>query len=298
MSPINIKSSLCILFFSFALLTTGFYSAVHAQDIIRTSEPDHKQDPRWVYPLALLRMALSKTETEYGSYKIVVKGKMSRDRTLSQLTSGAINISWAPTSKQWEEKLLTVYLPLMKGLMGYRLLLINHNRQEEFSSIETIDQLKRLRAGVHAQWNITKALHHHHFSLVKGHNYQGLFAMLAYKRFDYFPRGINEIFNEYQTFSPAHPSISIESSKALYLALPLYFFVSPQEPRLADRIRDGLLAMYQDGSFGELFDHYNAAYIHNAKLSEREIFYLENPFIPPHPIYKQSEFWLNLDDFK
>ncbi|MCP4695081.1 MAG: hypothetical protein GY859_44045, partial [Desulfobacterales bacterium] len=129
-----------------------------ATEIIKFSKPHHEEDPRLAHPLELLKAALTKTEAKYGPWEIEFTFRMDRNRALKLLMNGELSVHDAPTQIAWEEKVLTVRVPIMKGLNGYRLFLINRDRLKEFSDIRSLEQLKKQRAGVGFQWSITKSL--------------------------------------------------------------------------------------------------------------------------------------------
>ena len=78
--------------------------------------------------------------------------------------------------------------------------------------------------------------------------------MLRVKRFDYMPRGVYESFYEQRTH--AGEGIAIEKTIFLHYHVPFYFFVSRDNPALADRIARGLGIALKDGSFDALFNSF------------------------------------------
>lgn len=78
-----------------------------------------------------------------------------------------------------------------------------------------------------------------------------LIDMLASKRFDYFPRGLHEVYSEQKI--AAEKNIVVEDSIMLHYPVPIYFFVNKNNVALANRIERGLRIAMQDGSFDELF---------------------------------------------
>jgi hypothetical protein len=88
-------------------------------------------------------------------------------------------------------------------------------------------------------------------SVIGSPAYLPLFKMLAAKRFDYFPRGLYEVWNEAKIH--ADLGLVIEKNIMLYYEAPFYFFVNKNNPQLADRIERGLKIAITDGSFEELF---------------------------------------------
>ena len=75
--------------------------------------------------------------------------------------------------------------------------------------------------------------------------------MPANKRFDYFPRGLYEVWGEQKV--NADKNLVIEDSLMLYYPAPIYFFVNKKNVALANRIERGLRIAMQDGSFDKLF---------------------------------------------
>lgn len=277
-------------------LILGFAHHSLANDIIRIIQAHSELDKRYIYSHALLHAILENTRGEHGDYEIqLVLTDTQRNRALVEILSGeTINVHVVPTKAEWEEKTIPIRIPVRKGLLGYRLFLIHKDKQETFSAIKELDELKSLRAGLRQQWSTTKAMQTLGFNVVTGSDYEGLFGMLATReRFDYFPRGVNEVFTEYKTRKDIHPEIRIEQNKALYLPLPTYIFVSPAFPSLAIRLEKGLQRIVEDGSFDVLFMEHHRDSICEANLAMRQIFYVDNPLLTPETPFHVKEFWLD-----
>lgn len=268
-----------------------------AIDLVRITKPHSEIDQRHVYNNTVLTEALKNTVDKYGDFEIeqTVHG-LSRDRALKELLSGQlINVHIVPTRQEWEEKTIPIRIPIVKGLLSYRLFFIKNQDVEKFSKVSSLDELKALRAGLGLQWSTTKAMQPQGFDIVTGDSYEGLFNMLSHRRFDYFPRGVNEIFEEAESRRTKYPDIVIEPSKALYLPQPTYLFVSPQYPKLAQRIKEGLEGMIQDGSFDKIFWKHHKNNITKAALNERTIFSIDNPELSPQTPWQNKKLWLDLD---
>jgi len=267
---------------------------VQAQDVIRIFQPHSALDQRHLYNNALLKLALEKTKPHYGNFDIVftLQGTQ-RNRALVEIMSGRrVNVHIVPTRPEWEEKTLPIRIPVLKGLLGYRLFLIKRHDIEKFGNIESLDQLKRLKAGLHQQWSTTEAMARLGFQIVTGSNYEGLFTMLMADRFDYFPRGVNEIFREYNERFHHLPDMVIEPRLALCLPQPTYIFVSKKSPRLAQRIEAGLHHMILDGSFERLFRAYHESSLEQAGLANRKIFRVDNPMLSKDTPLEDEALWI------
>ncbi len=283
-------------FLIFVLILGGTPCSLKGQEIvlINKGESFSKFDKRGVYPRKLLEQILKKTSAQYGPAMLKAEFTMSRKRVLKELELGTkIHVSDAATRTSWEERLIPIRIPIDKGLLGYRLFLINKTKQHLFSNISSIESLKKFRLGTGRQWSITPIFEHNGFNVKKGESYDSLFTMLEKSRFDYFPRGLNEIFTEYENRRSAHPKLHIENTLLLYVPLPHYFFVSPTKPGLADRILTGLNLMIHDKSFDKLFFKYYADDIEKGNLKGRKKFYLDNPTLSPETPLGRKELWLD-----
>ncbi|MGL1903763.1 MAG: transporter substrate-binding domain-containing protein [Fibrobacterales bacterium] len=280
------------LIFSLLVLT----QILHAQTIIKLAPGISKDDKRHVYSHRILKEALDATVTTHGKYLITyAKEPMSRGRALLLLKEGTtINVHEAPTRNEWEEAVLPVRVPIRKGLLGYRLFLINEKRVKEFANLSSIPQLKNLKAGSGTQWSITKVMKALNFELVTGSNYDGLFSMLDLDRFDYFPRGINEIYNELSAKQNTFPNMVIEPTKALYITTPTYLFVSPQYPKLAQRIKKGLDIIIDNGVFEFVFKKYLGGFLNKSNLQNRLIFTIDNPLLSKETPLNIEKYWIKL----
>ena len=92
------------------------------------------------------------------------------------------------------------------------------------------------------------------------------------------------------------PDLRIEETLAVYIPLPTFFFVSPNQPKLAERIKVGLEMMYADGSFDEIFYSYHMKMIADAKLGSRKIFPLANLTLPKEVPLDEARYWFKPGD--
>lgn len=284
---------LCIVF-----LNADNFASANDIDIIRIPQAKSKIDRRFQYPEHILFLALSASVDKYGPFEIVKTNLLgSRNRMLVELQKGTkINVHSAPTRPEWEEKAIPVMFPLMKGILNYRIFLIHKDNEDKFKKIETIDDLKVLKAGLGAQWSTTKALRKiGGFKIVTGNDYEGLFDMLISKRFDYFIRGMNEVFREYDERKDKYPQMMIEPDILIEIPQPWFFFVSPDYKRIAERIEYGLQKLKADGSFDKEFYKFHGESIKRANLANRKLFRIKNMLLTPQKIYEDSSYWLDIN---
>lgn len=282
-----------------------------ALDIVIANKPESDQDRRNDYSFDVLREALRKTEAKYGPFEfrladmVMQRASLLRsasnpafqgenDRLLFEIKRGElVNVAPLVTRPEWEKEALPVRIPVDMGLMSYRIFLINRQDQSKFSAITNLDELKHLRAGTGETWSTYRILQQQGFTQVPFNTYEGMFQMLAARRFDYITRGVNEAFLELHGRREKYPEMAIEESIALFVPSPRYFFVSPAHPRLAKRLEDGMKIMVRDGSLKQIFLHHYGQMVEETHFCQRRIFRVDNPLLSKETPLDKAEYWFN-----
>jgi ABC-type amino acid transport substrate-binding protein len=253
-----------------------------------------KTDVRQDYFVELLRLALEKSADSDGPFVLQTCNleMQFQDRGLRLLQRGeVINLAWTMTSIEREQQLLPIRIPLLKGLLGYRIFIIREADQDKFAAVRSLDDLKRFTAGQGLRWPDTEILRANGLDVLVGSSYDGLFAMLRKHRFDYFPRGITEAWKELEAHSGQ--GLAVENTLLLHYPTAIYYFVNKNDTNLAARIERGLRRAIEDGSFESLFQHYNARWIEGTDMKQRRIFELENPLLPAETPLAETGLWFH-----
>ncbi len=270
-------------------------SQAQVTDVIYPS-PQSANDSRFNDLIDLLDKALQITTDKYGSYTLNPSANiMGEGRYLEQIKSGKeVNIVYASTSSERENDLLPIRIPLRKGLLGYRLFLIDKNKQSDFSQVSNLYTLKSFTLGQGHDWGDLQVYRPQSFSIETASQYENLFKMLLKGRFDYFPRGVNEAWVEYDERIDQMPNLSVEKDLMLFYPWPYYFFVNKSDAELAKRVEEGLETMIDNGMFDEIFLKYHGQTIHSADMSNRRLFKVENPILPVNtPSLDDERLWYN-----
>ena len=239
-------------------------------------------DARYRYQQELLSLILDKTrEPGAGVTLQPVDTTVTQGRGLIMLENAQVDVAYLPTSREREVRFRAIKIPIMRGLLGYRLLMIHKDARSQFERVKSLKQLReQTSVGFGTHWADADILRHNRLSLVTNSVYANLFKMLDRRRFDYFPRGLHEAWQELAQFSPQYPALMIEPHLALYYPLPVYFFVHRDNAALAERLERGLRVAMADGSFRQLFDKHFQQVLQMATLEQRQVIALENPEIP------------------
>ena len=84
--------------------------------------------------LDVLKLALSKTSQSY-NYIESSNPNANLVRNKNKMHQSELSVLWAGTSHLLEEELLPIKIPVLKGLLGHRILIIRRNEQQKFSEI-------------------------------------------------------------------------------------------------------------------------------------------------------------------
>jgi hypothetical protein len=248
-------------------------------------------DPTVAYCVQMLKLSLDHIDKTYEL--IPVKGEMTQVRQVEGVKNGSLDVMWAGTSKELEEELEPIRVPLFKGLLGHRFLIIRKGDQTKFNAIKNIQDLRAVALGQGTAWIDTKILEANQLKVVKTMKYQNLFYMLEGSRFDAFPRAVFEPFIEIE--SRPNLNLVVEENLMLVYKMDFYFFVNKNNKQLARDLERGLDMAIADGSFEKLFlssPNVQEA-ISKGNLKNRIVIPLDNPFNSPETPIDRSEYWID-----
>lgn len=251
-----------------------------------------QQDVRYAYRTALLQLLLDKTRDQGACGLSPQFTTVTQDRGLALLQEGRIDVVSMPTTLQRERDLRAVRFDILRGLLGYRVLLIRKQQQADFAAVQSLAELRRFRLGFGSHWADLSLLQYNGFQVMAAPLYESLFAMLARGRFDGFPRGLNEAWQEIDEQEADFPDLMVEPTLAFHYPWPVYFFVHRDNRTLAARLQLGLQRAQADGSLRQLFMQHHSQLLQQAQLSKRRLFLLSNPTLPPGTPKADTSWWL------
>lgn len=233
------------------------------------------------YYLALMTAALKATESSHGAYQLVfTQEPLSSERKHELLVTGEkMNVDRLvgfPIQKGARVGLIRVPVPVLNGFMGYRILLIRKEDQSRFRSIKTLAELAQLLMGFGKGWE-GHVYKHNGFSVAEPLTMTSLLKMLAGKRYFFVPLSVIEIDDHYEIEGARVENLVPEQTLLIYMPLPVYFYVSPEYPVLAERLTAGLMHLKKNGQMDEIFKTHFGARLQRLKLSERTLIELSNP---------------------
>lgn len=243
------------------------------------------------YFIKLLTLALDRSGVSY-KLEAVNLTPLTENRSIHYVQSGRYSIHWLNTSEQLEDKLLPIRIPLFKGLIGWRLLLIRESDVDLFKQVETVEELRKFKILQGDDWPDTPILEKNGFNVVTSSDFATLSRMLGRGRGDIFPRSITEVWEELDYYTDLN--VTVEQNLVLHYPAAYYFFVDKSNVALKDAVEKGLNMAVSDGSFDKLFMEYFGDVVERAKLSERKVISLPNPYMSDKTPLERKELWIHV----
>ncbi|WP_395008100.1 hypothetical protein [Undibacterium sp.] len=257
---------------------------------IRIQDLEKTNDPIAAYIVELLDLVIKKSGNQY----FIVKSKEAPVPQVRQILEmsqniGKLDVIWTMTSDEREQQILPIRIPIDKGFFGWRIPFVNRDNPALLHGVKTFKDLSKFNAGQGFLWPDTEILRSNGLPVITGSD-ESLANMLRAKRFDYFPRPVIAIWNEKK--NAEYRDLEIDTAIILHYPTAFYFFVAPQQKKLAADLTRGLEKAVADGSFEHLFNRYFQSFIRRANIKDRVILELKNPLIKDGSLpLKNSKLW-------
>ncbi len=204
------------------------------------------------------------------------KVNMAQLRALRSLRNDhVLDVFWTMTSENREQDLFVLRIPLLKGLLGNRLLVIRKSDTKKFRSIKFLEHAKRFTYGQGHDWPDADVLENAGLMVLRTSSYKSLMKMLDRGRFDAYPLGMNEIWAEVE--KRPHLKVMVDTNIVFSYNAPVFIFLNPSNTKLRIKLEKGFKKIIENGTFEKKFNSYYKDIITQANLNKRTIFKLKNP---------------------
>ena len=271
------------------VLSVGLASSAWAErKVLRVSYED---SPTAEYVVELLRMALPFSDVDYELD--LQRISFTVPRLVEEIKEGNFELMWTATNNDLEDQLLPIRVPLYKGLLGHRVFVIHPSLQSRFDQVDNLRDLQRFSLGQGRGWSDVEILEANDLKVTVATKYGGLFHMVDGGRFDAFPRGVQEPWQELKLRPELQ--LTVEERLLLVYKMPYYLFTGRENRALAMDLEATLVRAIEAGAFDEFFFNYPQIkdVISKANLADRKVFQLVNPQLPPKTPVDNPILWLD-----
>jgi len=237
-------------------------------------------------------IALSLSKTNYTPCFIENKYKQSLARRVFDVSVGRARLTWTGSSPTAEEHLRAIRIPVFKGLLSHRILIIRKGDQEKFDNIQKLNDFRILTAGAASRWVDRFVLESAGIKVAVTSGPSQLWPMLAKGRFDYMSFGMIEAWQHF----PEHSDhLAVEEKLILHYPIAFYIYVNKDDDTLYEAIKNGMEAAIKDGSYDKLL--FGSKIIQDAikktNIKSRRFIYIDMPDIPKDTPFDRKELWVD-----
>lgn len=234
--------------FTLAIFILLFNVVVSAKEVqvIKVVNLDDPQSSSLNYFHQLITDALVATK-EMGPFRIEqVDFNVAQKRSMRLLKlPGVLDVMHTMQEKEWEQGLVRVPQPLLNGTMGTRAMLVRAEDKAKFDQM-SITELKQKIACQGTHWRDSDILESNGFNVYRVVEFDTILKMLAIKRCDYFPRGLNEIDSEFTKFNGKYGELKKVTNIFFQYQAPVYFYLGKHNMALASRLYEGFYRLGGD----------------------------------------------------
>lgn len=292
---------LWIMFFTYMVSVASFSLQAGEDNFLRIPQPRSVDDTGYLYFSGLLQKVLQKCTKGRPAPELKhASMSFSTERKLYELRLNRhIDVLWLGGSKERAQGLRIVPIPLERGFLGYRQLIIHRKNVAAFDRIQSIKELSHFKACQESPWVDVAILRDAKLPVVTGISFENLFKQLVAGRCDYFPRGYNEAQIELAKRAAKYPDLTIYEPLILHYPFASYFFVHKNNESLAQCLEDGLEKMIDDGELLEYMkQHEHTRHSFPLKTgSAKRLLVIDNNYLPELSRPMSARYWFQLGDF-
>ncbi len=243
----------------------------------------NRSEIRQKYEREVLKAILVSTEADFGPWNVkesIVEYPGNEESSVFREKNHHLFVTVAGNQKFEEEDVILIPEPIAKNLLGYRIPIIRAEDASKFKALSAVEDLKALRHGIPATWSDATVFRHNGYEVIEDGDFDNIFERLESGLFDYSTFGANEVLSVFENRASKQNGLAIESDIMLFYPFPLVFYINPQFPDLAERIKQGMQNIKKSGTLDAIFDAYYGNIVEELHLDQRQLFILQNPLVP------------------
>ncbi|MFT4806719.1 MAG: hypothetical protein ACI9LX_000033 [Paraglaciecola sp.] len=224
-----------------------FSTYVSSLGAVKVIGPQKASDASHDYFVSILKMALEKSNSTSAITVIPHSGQGLVLKLLA--TSDLYDVVWTGVSKEKDVLLYRVPIPLFKGGLGLRGLVIRKDAKDTFKTISDTVELSQYIACQGRHWPDADILKHAGLTVQLVSNFDSMLQMLELKRCDYLPLSIFEGRAELAAVKDRFPMLMFNEKLIISYPISMNFYVKKSNVELAVVLEEGLQKLMETGEF-------------------------------------------------
>ncbi|MCX4029935.1 transporter substrate-binding domain-containing protein [Endozoicomonas sp. SM1973] len=242
---------------------------------------------------SVLKLALEKSGQ---AHELSVYGPtVNQQRARDLVEQGQLSLFDTGFQEGLDQRFDPIYLPIDRGILGWRLFIIHKDNQEKFANIKSLKDLQQYIAGQGKGWGDIVVIENAGIKVKTAGKIPSLIKMVGGKRFDFFPLGANEVYSFLDKFGGNDPNLVIDTNVVLVYPYGRFFYVKKDDKSLAEAIRSGMEKALADGSLQKMLEShkYFKDAFSTAKLKERVRIDIDTPNLSDGFKSIDEKWWFN-----
>jgi hypothetical protein len=236
-----------------------------------------------------IELAISKSADKYPGYTLQRTQLKNKEQAFHQLTQkGQLDIIVTGFDIDREQNALPIYIPLDRGLLGFRTCLIEPQSQPIFENIQTVNDfaLEQISMGVGSNWADKKIMSNNDIPLLEASDQKALMALLRHNKVTCISRSVIEMDATITDF----PEFTEENLIAFVYPFGKIIYVNQHNQAAYEMLKYGLEKSIEDRSFHQLFKQHFAQQLEKHEFYFRKILLMKNPFLSKPAIKAINQF--------
>lgn len=242
----------------------------------------NKSPSRQRHELEVLETVLQATEPAYGpaTLQVDLADYPEAADEASVFEKGADALVTVAGNRKFAGKAkIEINIPIAKGILGCRLLIVREDQLSAFSGITSMSAMACLSIGIPATWADADLFRFNGWTVAEKGSFEDVFIRLKRREFDYVALGANEIEEAFTRMAAPLGGLALEPDLMIRYPFPLVFLVHPERQLLAERITTGLKSILENGVLDQIFNRHYGSTVERLALGQRRVFQLRNPFL-------------------
>jgi hypothetical protein len=242
-----------------------------------------EQNQRLPATFDFIELALDKAESKYGQYTIKTLPAPNIEQAFNLLnTPDGLDLIVSGVEKNRESQAYPIYIPLDRGLLGFRLCLINKRSVDMFDAVSTAEEFteRNLQIFVKQQWPDRGIYEDNGFPVWGFNELTGLTNTLLSDKSACFSRSLIEIGFE----AAKYQDFKIEDNIAFIYPLADIIYVNKANTRLQAALEYGLNKAIEDQSYYQLFNKHYESVLQEHSFYLRKMFLMKNDEVSPRAL--------------
>lgn len=239
--------------------------------------------------LDFIKLALLKTVGQSDSSMITATKVDGYQNAFDTLELGdELDVMVSAINSDFESRSLPIYIPLDRGLLGFRVCVVDSHRKAQYESLGSKQDFnsQNIKVGLGYGWPDYEIMQANHISVTGFGSSADIYAALKSQEIDCYSRSVGEVLNE----PLDEGEIEIETDVGLLYPLTDIIYVSQNKPKLHAQLLEGLEIAIEDGSFKALIDKHYGNSLSNVNFYFRNLIIMDNPTITPNALKAINHF--------